>query len=122
MNSNVIFYEDQSLSYFNLFNPAFCGQLMRICVSEYEYNSKQKMPFSLSFLILPLLLHKELRDTIEHNTNLHTWTFENYHRLIDLNKITNERIDLTKSTLIYLLQTGSLIIDNDAKLGVLNYK
>jgi len=122
MKSNVIFYEDKSQSYFNLFNPAFCGHLMRICISEYENNSKKKMPFSLSFLILPLLLHKELRDSIDHNTNLHTWTFENYHKLTDFDKNVKDRIDITKSTLIYLLQTDSLAIDKDATLRILNYR
>ena len=34
--SNKQFYSEHSEIYFNLYNPPFCGQLLRICISEYE--------------------------------------------------------------------------------------
>jgi hypothetical protein len=50
----------------NLFNPAFCGLVMHraMCGYEEEESSPQGVPFSLTFLVLPLCLHKETREVL----------------------------------------------------------
>lgn len=115
-------YSNKSQTFFNLYNPTFCGQLMRIAIAEYEDESSKSLPFALSFLILPLILHKNIRKSINPHKNLHIWAIENYHRLRDLDKYTSELIDITKSSLILLLQNKSMQIDKDAGLKILNYK
>ena len=122
MLNKSMFYAEKSPTYFNLYNPPFCGHLLRICLAEYEGQSKKPMTFPLAFLILPILLRKELRDTINHHTDLHAWTFENYSKLVDFNKQTTELIDLTKSALIFLLQNHSISITKEGKIKILNYK
>lgn len=118
MIRNLLFYSKKSPTFFNLYNPSFCGNLLRICLFEYEVKLNKKMPFSLTFLILPLLLHKELRDTINHYDILHTWTFENYPKLIDFNKKTKELIEITKASLMFLLQTKTIKIHSDATIEI----
>ncbi len=48
----------------NLFNPAFCGLLLHRAISGHGDLSPDGMPFSLTFLVLPLCLHKETRETL----------------------------------------------------------
>jgi hypothetical protein len=48
----------------NLFNPAFCGQILFRALYAYEEEDARGMPFSLSLLVLPLCLHKDSREVI----------------------------------------------------------
>lgn len=48
----------------NLFNPAFCGLILFRALCGYEEIDARGMPFSLSMLVLPLCLHKDLREVI----------------------------------------------------------
>ena len=45
----------------NLFNPAFCGLVLLRGIRAYEVEDSEGMPFSLTLLILPLVLHSETR-------------------------------------------------------------
>lgn len=48
----------------NLFNPAFCGEIIRVVAMEYNKHTNTKFPFAFSFIVLPILLHKETRDKL----------------------------------------------------------
>ena len=52
----------------NLFNPAFCGEVLFRALQGYEEKDPRGMPFSTSLLILPLCLHKDSREVIAANT------------------------------------------------------
>ena len=52
----------------NLFNPAFCGLLLLRSMQGYEEEDENGLPFSLSFLVLPLCLHKDTRDILGANS------------------------------------------------------
>jgi hypothetical protein len=45
-------------------NPAFCGELIFRAVSDYRKLKPQPFSFALSFLILPIALHKATRDRL----------------------------------------------------------
>lgn len=45
----------------NLFNPAFCGLLLHRAVKSYQAVDARGMPYSLSLLVLPIVLHGETR-------------------------------------------------------------
>ncbi len=45
-------------------NPAFCGELIFRAVSDYRKLKPQPFSFALSFLILPIALHKATRDQL----------------------------------------------------------
>lgn len=47
-----------------IFNPAFCGELILRAVREYDKSGKRPMALPLSFLVLPLALHKQTRDEL----------------------------------------------------------
>lgn len=45
----------------NLFNPAFCGLVVHRALKGYEEIKADGMPYSLSLLVLPLVLHGDTR-------------------------------------------------------------
>lgn len=59
----------------NLYNPAFCGLLLRTCVEHYRKESGADMPYALAFLVLPLLLHTPTRKALPRSvaTGLLMW-------------------------------------------------
>lgn len=59
-----------------LLNPAFCGRLLLVALTEY---GEAGMPFSVSFLILPLVLHKRTRDALPDTirTSIPIWLQKN---------------------------------------------
>jgi hypothetical protein len=59
----------------NLYNPAFCGFLLRTCVEQYRKESGADMPYALAFLALPLLLHTPTRRALPRSvaTGLLIW-------------------------------------------------
>ena len=106
MKEKLQYYSKNSELYFNLFNPAFCGDLLRVSITKYEDEIRQSMPFLLSFLILPLVLNKEPRSSINPHKNLHSWILENHHTIQDLNQEIYELIDITKRSFEKFEQTG----------------
>lgn len=116
--SKLLHYENKSSTYFNLYNPAFCSQLLRIAIDEYENKSKKKMPISMTFLLLPILLNRDLRHSVDPNSNFHAWAMENFHRLTSFNKNTERLIDITKSALILLLQAKFIQINENAEIEI----
>jgi hypothetical protein len=45
----------------NLFNPAFCATLIAKMVDENQKKTRRALPFSLVFLVLPVVLHRGTR-------------------------------------------------------------
>ena len=45
-------------------NPAFCGELIYRTVGEYGKALKKPIELPLSFLVLPIVLHKQTRDEL----------------------------------------------------------
>lgn len=62
-----------------LFNPAFCCNIITSSIVGYmEYNDNEGMPFPLSFLILPITLHKSTRNSLPSlHTSLTSWMLKN---------------------------------------------
>jgi len=60
-----------------LLNPAFCSVLLWHAALGYamESNSHSAMPFEESFLVMPMVLHRETRDSLPRNatTSLAAW-------------------------------------------------
>ena len=52
----------------NLFNPAFCGLLLYRAMKEYQVNDIKGMPYSLSLLVLPLVLPAHSRNILLTNS------------------------------------------------------
>ena len=62
-----------------LLNPSFCSCLLWQAAAGYESTSHAQLPFEISFLVLPIVLHGETRDSLPRNlrTSLAVWIDEN---------------------------------------------
>lgn len=86
----------------NLLNPAFCCSVLASSIVGYNSNVNDKgMPFPLSFMVLPIVLHKSTRELIPRTskTSLASWLQYNpslkieYHeRVLSLKPFTQEAI------------------------------
>jgi len=58
----------------NLLNPAFCSLLLYATIYEYQKKAKNGFPYTLTYLVLPLVLHKSTRERIDSRTNMVVFT------------------------------------------------
>jgi len=72
-------WQDRPQEVANIFNPPFCCTLLTSSVVGYKANHTQGMPFSIAFLIFPLILHKKTREAlpISSKSSLPAWIEEN---------------------------------------------
>lgn len=101
----------------NLLNPAFCGRVIYGTISEYQKSTKRDFPFPLVYLILPLVLPRQVRSEISCRTQLVNWvqkhqelTFNFSHRARDLVEITNEAVE-------FMMQTGYINVTGNGELS-----
>ena len=52
----------------NLYNPAFCGLLLARAMAGHRKEQDRGMPYSLSFLVLPFVLHRASREILAAKT------------------------------------------------------
>jgi len=85
----------------NLLNPAFCCIIVSASIREYSALQNAGMPFPVSYLILPIVLHKPTRDALPGSvrTSMAAWMHDNAalriqfpERLRSLRPFTSEAI------------------------------
>ena len=65
----------------NLLNPAFCCVTLAAAVLGYASVDKTGIPYPLTFLVLPTVLHKATRESLPSNrtrTSLAAWIQEQH--------------------------------------------
>lgn len=84
-----------------LLNPAFCCTTLAATIYGYANVKNEGVPFPLTFMFLPIVLHKPTRDKLPPNTrtSMAAWIQENsearvlfYERLVSLKPHTKEAI------------------------------
>ena len=71
-------WSSRSIEERNLLNPGFCSLLLWHSAVGYATESEGAMPIELSFLVLPLVLHRETREDLPQNikSSLPSWIAE----------------------------------------------
>lgn len=71
-------WRERSLEERNLLNPAFCATLLWNAAQGYTSERNSTMALELSFLVLPVVLHLETRESLPRSvrTSLTTWLAE----------------------------------------------
>lgn len=102
----------------NLLNPAFCSILLYDSILEYYKKKKYGMPFALSFLILPIVLHKQTRDALPKTTValLHPWFQNNGQVRVGYARRVKKMIPFTREAIIFGMQSGLFDIDDGGNL------
>jgi len=112
----------------NLLNPAFCCLTLSSAITSYSEIMSEGLPYPLSLMILPIVLHKETRDLLPRSsrTSMPSWVQENTkvkilfgERVISLKPNTNEAI-LFGSYHQWLRINKNLLIHSTQKISKIN--
>ena len=95
---------------FYLINPAFCSALIRETILGYSHECKQNMPYVLTFLVLPLILHKRTRDLFPRaiSTKFHSWVHSHQGIMIGFHERTSTLVPFSKEAIYWCLSSGLL--------------
>ncbi len=95
-------WADRTREEAHLLNPAFCCATITSACDGYKEASGQSLPFALSFMVLPIILHKQTRESLPRTsrTSIPAWLQENaelkigfYERLKALKPHTREALN-----------------------------
>jgi len=118
-------WKERSIITANLLNPAFCGEVIRRTIVSYNRNGDDEgFPFSLLFLILPLVLHKKTRENMpmRSSTYFHSWVEENEFLFIDFAARVRELNPFTRESLLFMLLHDAADITIDGKITIRPYR
>lgn len=113
-------WEQRPIEEANLFNPAFCGEILRRAIAFYNKNSETRFPYPLIFLVLPIVLHKSTRESIGEKIKspLHVWLQENQNARVGFAERAKSLIPITKEAFNFLWQLNSVGIDENVGIGL----
>lgn len=108
----------------NLLNPAFCGELIRRCAESYYEEVNKPFPYALLFIMLPIVLHKNTRDSLPKSSrkSLHEWLEENQSIKIGFAERCQQMIPFVKEALMFLLQNNAIRLDENGNIFVQKFQ
>ena len=101
-----------------LFNPAFCCTILAAAICGYMSTKEEGVPFPVTFVVLPIVLHKPTRDALPLNirTSMAAWLQENasarvlfYERLVSLKPHTKDAIQFGMLLKWIVLRSGGVL-------------
>lgn len=66
----------------DLLNPALVATVVATAADQYEGSAAEPMPFELSFLLTPLVLHRDTRLSLPQRTNSHLTKWVSSHGVL----------------------------------------
>ncbi len=103
-----------------LFNPAFCGWVLREAVEGYTLVRPGGMALPLAFLILPVVLHRPTRQLMPRavTTKLHVWLQEHPEVKVAFAGRVGELAPFTREAILFLGAGGQLQVADDGTVTV----
>jgi hypothetical protein len=95
-----------------LFNPAFCGELIARCMSDYETARAAPLPLALAFVVLPLTLHRQTRELLpgRSDATLMTWAADRGPLIADLPDRVLALRRVTREAILFLTQHSAISV------------
>ena len=117
-------WENRPVTVANLLNPAFCGEIIRIMLKAYKTETNKSLPFELVFLVLPLVLHKQSRESLPSTTskNFYEWLEENTMTKIYLVDKIKNIVSYTREAILFLIYHEAININNNGELDFVPYR
>lgn len=115
-------WDDRPQEVANLLNPAFCGRVIYHAIDGYAHQQQRQMPYALTFLILPLVLHPATRETIRGSTR-HFEVWLNVNQQIKVGLATRARtlVPYAREALTFLCQSKTIrVTEENACLEIRN--
>lgn len=77
--------------------------MLRATIKSYEEEAKCGMPFPLTFLVLPIVLYKPIRELLPRDTRtkMHVWIREHQEAKIQFPSRTRNLVSITKRSLMF---------------------
>ena len=103
----------------NLLNPAFCGRLLVSSVASYEDELNAGMPFPVSLLVLPIVLHAPTRARLPHSTatSMHNWLLESPEARLQLPDNTRRLLPVTREAIAFCIRNEVLQVGDSGALA-----
>ena len=104
----------------NLFNPAFCATLLAKTAEEFAKKARRPLPFTLTFLVLPIVLHQGTRSALPATTitALLPWVQEHREQLVDFAlRVQRVRV-VTQEAIMFGLQHSTLALTESGDVVV----
>jgi hypothetical protein len=95
----------------NLLNPAFCASVIYPVIFEFQKHKGKPMPFVLTYLILPIILHKTTRERIDSRTNMVVWLQKYPDVLINFPQRARSLVSFSNEAIEYLLMQKIITFD-----------
>lgn len=96
----------------NLINPAFSGMMIRQAVDGYKKLSNHGMPFELTFLVLPIVLHEATRSRLPTiATTFQTWLPDNKDLLPGFAQRAHDLVPFTREAIAFSMLHNVLRIE-----------
>jgi len=114
-------WKNRPITVAHLLNPAFCGELIRRCAHEYSKKGDTSLPFQLAFILLPLVLHKNIRESLpkKSNKNFVSWIEENQSLKMQLPHLIRVTVPYTKEAIMFLLMYQVIKINDLGNIEVI---
>ena len=106
----------------NILNAGFCSILIKDSISGFSQVNNKEMPYALSFIILPMVLHKPTRDCLPRSirTQFHTWIERNQKVQVGFANRAHQLIPYTKEAIIFGMEAGIINITESGRLALGN--
>jgi len=112
-------WENRAIEIAYLLNPAFCGRVIYHAIKTYSEQTSRPLPFSLVYLILPLVLHRKTRERINSVTQMQIWIQRNPDALIGFAERTKNLVKITNEAVEFLMQSKIVTLTNNAELELI---
>jgi len=93
-------------------NPAFCSTVLYSTIYEYQKKAKDGYPFTLTYLVLPIVLHKSTRERVSSRSNMVVWLQKNPDVLIGFPDRVRSLVSFTNEAIEFLLHQGIITIEH----------
>lgn len=112
-------WENRPIEIANLLNPAFCSLLLRDAAHYYRKQASTGLPYPLAFLLLPIVLHKKIREALPKTTAtlLHPWLLEHSVLQLEVTVLSRRLLPYSREAIIFGIQHGALNVADDGSLN-----
>ena len=106
-------WAERSAEEARIFNPAFCGEMIGRTVCEYHRARHAALSMVITFLVLPLTLHRRTREALpgRANTAFAGWVAEHAALLVELPERARHLRAVSREALLFAVRHQLLALD-----------
>jgi len=115
-------WEERPITVAHLLNPAFCGEIIRRCSQSYKekHLKSRSLPYPLCFIVMPLVLHKEIRNNLPKTAgrNFIDWIESNQSIKMEMPRLTKILVPYTREALMFLMKYEIVDFSQNGEIDV----